>query len=128
MGRRRRGRTSELVQILESLGGVDGIAGHVSSIDRAVVLQLLHARAHVVEGLHGILWGDAASACMFGVLADGGSSNGEVAGEEIGEDEVRLGGSLGEAVCVEDLESDGLEYLARARVHEIEKRGESRES
>lgn len=60
---------------------------------------------------------------MVGVFCTGRGEEGEIAGEEVGEDMGCEGGGAGEGVGVEGAESGGLKQVVRAAVHRSGKKG-----
>ena len=95
--------TLELAQLLLSLRAVAGIARQLVALGPAVLVELVHADAELVEDGHRISDGDVQPAGVLGVLGACCGQQEEVAGEEVRECERGLGGRACKAVGVERL-------------------------
>ena len=95
--------TLELVQILLALRAVTRVARELVALRPAVLVELVHADAELVEDAHRIADGDVQPAGVLGVLGACCGEEDEVAGEEVCEREGGLGGGASKAVGVERL-------------------------
>lgn len=103
--------TLELAQILLSLRAVARITRQFVALRSAVLVQLVHADAELVEHAHRIPDGDVQPSGVLGVLRACRGQQDEIAGEEVRERERCLGGRPCKAVCVKRLLNDGFEQF-----------------
>ena len=95
--------TLELGQVLLPLRAVARVARELVALGPAVLVELVHADAELVEDAHRIADGDVQPAGVLGVLGAGGGEEEEVAREEVREREGGLRGGACEAVGVQRL-------------------------